>query len=140
MSPKRAMRCIIFALLGLSALGGAGRVAEAAELLMFRRAGCPWCAHWDREIGPIYPKTEIGRRAPLRMIDLDRDGGGPNVRIRSRVIYTPTFILVEAGQEIGRIEGYPGDAFFWGLLEQIFNKLGKPDKQSGPMPSFKLAA
>ena len=45
--------------------------AQATELVMFRRDGCPWCAMWDREIGPIYSKTEIGRRAPLRMLDLD---------------------------------------------------------------------
>ena len=89
---------------------------------MFRRDGCPWCARWDREIGPIYPKTEVGRRVPLRMIDLDRERTG-SVRIRSPIHYTPTFVLVENGEEVGRIEGYPGDAFFWGLLERLVEKL-----------------
>ena len=27
--------------------------------------------------------------------------------------YTPTFVLAEDGKEVGRIEGYPGDEFFW---------------------------
>ena len=36
-----------------------------------------------------------------------------------KVLYTPTFILVEGGQEIGRIEGYPGEDFFWGLLKMM---------------------
>ena len=40
---------------------------------MFRRDGCSWCAKWDREIGPIYPKTEFNRRAPLRQVNLDHD-------------------------------------------------------------------
>ena len=41
--------------------------ADALELVMFRRAGCPWCATWDREIGPIYGKTdEIGSAAVER--------------------------------------------------------------------------
>jgi hypothetical protein len=31
--------------------------ASAAELVMYRRDGCFWCARWDSEIGPIYPKT-----------------------------------------------------------------------------------
>jgi hypothetical protein len=96
--------------------------AEAAELVMYRRAGCPWCAMWDREIGPIYPKTDIGRRVPLRMVDLARDRSG-GIQVRSPVRYTPTFVLAENGVEVGRIEGYPGDAFFWGLLEQLLDRL-----------------
>jgi hypothetical protein len=28
-------------------------------------------------------------------------------------------VLVENGAEIGRIEGYPGEDFFWGLLKQM---------------------
>jgi hypothetical protein len=96
--------------------------AEAAELVMFRRVGCPWCAAWDREIGPIYAKTDLGRRAPLRMVQLDQ-GGDPALRIRAPILYTPTFVLAEGGQEVGRIEGYPGEAFFWGLLEQLLERL-----------------
>ncbi|MBL3206218.1 thioredoxin family protein, partial [Klebsiella pneumoniae] len=37
--------------------------------------------------------------------------------------YTPTFILVDGGREIGRIEGYPGADFFWGLLERLAQRL-----------------
>jgi hypothetical protein len=96
----------------------AASVAQAAELLMFRRDGCPWCAMWDREIGPIYGKTDIGRRVPLRMVDLPRERTA-GIRTRGPILYTPTFVLVANGQEQGRIEGYPGEAFFWGLLERL---------------------
>jgi hypothetical protein len=122
------MRWAIRALGALFAVVVLASAAHAAELFMYRRAGCPWCATWDREIGPIYPKTDIGRRLPLRMVDLDR-GNAPAVRTRSPVRYTPTFVLVENGEEFGRIEGYPGDAFFWGLLEQLFDQLpSRPPK------------
>src|SRR5262245_32379360 len=90
--------------------------APALELVMFRRAGCPWCAAWDREIGPIYPKTEIGRRVPLRLVELDRHG---DLKLASPVRWSPTFVLIDAGREIGRIEGYPGEDFFWGRLEAL---------------------
>jgi hypothetical protein len=113
------MRAVL-AMAGVIFMAGA---AEAAELVMFRREGCPWCARWDREIGVIYAKTDLGRRAPLRMVDLDRGTSG--VRVRSRIVYTPTFVLAENGEELGRIEGYPGDAFFWGLLERLLD-LGTP--------------
>jgi hypothetical protein len=106
---------------------------------MYRRAGSPWCATWDREIGPIYPKTDIGRRLPLRMVDLDR-GDAPAVRTRSPVRYTPTFVLVENGLEIGRIEGYPGDAFFWGLLERLVEQLPSQPPKGAFGPGTALTA
>lgn len=92
--------------------------AMAAELVMFRRAGCPYCAAFDRAIGPIYPKTDIGKRLPMRQVDLDRSPDGKVILV-SPVRFTPTFVLVEQGRELGRLEGYPGEDFFWGLLERL---------------------
>ena len=102
--------------------------SSAAELIMVRQVGCPWCAAWDRDIAPIYGKTEVGRRAPLRMVDL-RDH--LSISLKSPIIYTPTFVLVEKGREIGRIEGYTGDHFFWGLLETLLQQL--PASASGAL-------
>jgi hypothetical protein len=113
--------------LALSAIGAAwalvvmAGMAGAAELVMYRSPGCPWCALWDREIGAVYAKTDLGRRAPLRMVDLAR--GDPSLRTESPIRYSPTFVLAEGGREIGRIEGYPGEAFFWGLLERLLERL-----------------
>ncbi len=53
-------------------LCGLSQAASAAELVMFERAGCPWCRNWDREIATIYPKTPEGAKAPLRRVSLDR--------------------------------------------------------------------
>jgi len=36
---------------------------------------------------------------------------------------TPTFILVEGNKEIDRLEGYPGDNYFWFLLGEMLAKL-----------------
>jgi thioredoxin-related protein len=94
----------------------------AAELVMFRREGCPYCHAWDRAVGPVYGKTEIGSAVPLRMVDLDRDDP-PEMDLRRPVRYTPTFVLVEDGREMGRIEGYPGEDFFWGLLDKLVRGL-----------------
>ena len=109
----------------LLVLGATG--AAAMELVMFRQGGCPWCATWDREIGPIYPKTDIGQRAPVRFVDIAQarhfDG-----ELKSPVRFTPTFVLLDGGREIGRIEGYPGQDFFWARLE---NLAPKPAKTGG---------
>jgi hypothetical protein len=92
--------------------------ADALELLMFRRQGCPWCDAWDREIGPIYAKTDLGGRIAIRFIDLDH-GNGMKLKLESPVHFTPTFVLIQEDREIGRIEGYPGEDFFWGRLERL---------------------
>ena len=94
--------------------------AETA-LLMAEEAGCIWCARWNAEVGDAYEKTAEGRAAPLQRYDID-EGTPEGVDLARRVVFTPTFILVRDGQEIDRIEGYPGEDFFWGLLNTMLQK------------------
>ena len=96
--------------------------ARAAELVMFEQAGCPWCEAFDREIAPIYGKTDEGRRAPLRRLDIASDLP-PDLNFLSVERLTPLFILVDKGREIGRIRGYPGEDHFWGLLGALLRQL-----------------
>jgi cytochrome c551/c552 len=46
--------------------------AHAAELVMFWQKGCVWCERFDREIAPAYDKTDEGKRAPLRRVDIGK--------------------------------------------------------------------
>ena len=57
-------------LLALAAMTIIIMPAGAAELLMLERPGCLWCARFNAEIAPAYPKTEEGRIAPLRRFDI----------------------------------------------------------------------
>lgn len=99
--------------------------AWATELVMFRRAGCPYCQTWDRVVGTVYPKSDLGQQFPLRVVDLDRDPPF-DAKLAGTVRFTPTFVLVKDGREVGRIEGYPGEEFFWGLLEKLGRSLPSP--------------
>ncbi len=110
------MRLLTALLIGL--LGVTPAASPAAELVMVEEAGCVWCARWNADVAPIYPKTPEGRFAPLRRIDKNATVPA-DLTLNTRAIFTPTFILIEAGNEVGRIEGYPGEDFFWGLLEQV---------------------
>ena len=92
-------------------------------LLMVEQPGCVYCARWDREIAPAYPKTEEGRLAPLRRVQL-REPLPDDVTVERRATFTPTFILLDDGVETGRIEGYPGDEFFWPLLGALIEEAG----------------
>lgn len=98
-------------------------LAAAAEtrLVMFDADGCSWCLKWHREIGGVYPLTEEGRRAPLVVLDIS-DPVPADMQFSHRPRYTPTFVLIEDGVEIARIEGYPGEDFFWGLLEMMLQQ------------------
>ena len=99
-------------------------LAARAEtvLVTVEEPGCIWCARWNKQIGPIYPKTAEGRAAPLRreMINALPD----DIGFAAGIYFTPTFVLVRDGQELGRIEGYPGEDFFWGLLGRLLERNG----------------
>lgn len=93
--------------------------AQAAELVMVEQHGCHWCERWNEEIAHIYPKTDEGHRAPLRRVNI-RDLPD-DIDFATRPVFTPTFVLVEDDQELGRIEGYPGADFFWSMLNQLLD-------------------
>ncbi len=112
----------------LLALGAGIAPAAAAELVMFDAAGCPYCARWNREVAPIYPKTVEGKRAPLRRVDIAAPRPADLAAIGG-VVYTPTFVLMDGGREIGRIVGYGGDEIFWSLLTDLVAKLDTPNER-----------
>ena len=101
--------------------------AHAAELVMFEQDACEWCEVWDADVGVIYAKTPQGARAPLRRINIYETPPADLAWIPEGR-FTPTFVLIDDGQEIGRIRGYPGEDFFWGLLGNMLAKL--PDSNS----------
>ncbi|GHF49086.1 hypothetical protein [Seohaeicola zhoushanensis] len=94
--------------------------ARAVELVMVEQAGCIYCAHWNEQIAPAYPKTAEGRFAPLRRVDLHAMPS--ELKTARRVLFTPTFLLVEDNRELARMEGYAGDQFFWPLLDEMLRQ------------------
>ena len=95
---------------------------SSAELVMFDSQGCEWCEAWDEEVGIIYDKTDEAKMLPLLRMDIDDERKGALTKIRP-VMYTPTFVVMDNGQEVGRILGYPGEENFWGMLNVIISKM-----------------
>ncbi len=118
----RAMVC------GLALAAGIQGV-DAAELVMFEDPGCSWCRRWLAEVGPGYANTEEGRLAPLRRLDISQQARA-GVVLERRITVTPTFVLVEGGREVGRLVGYPGSEFFYGMLDGLLARLPKPPQDS----------
>ena len=88
------------------------------KLVMITADYCVYCQIWEKEIGEIYPKTDISKSFPLERIELDEnsisnDSGNYETKI------TPTFIFFRENEEIGRIIGYSSAEMFWWQVEEI---------------------
>lgn len=117
---KRSTK-LLYVLALVPMIWGAQSPANAAELVMVEEQGCMWCDRWNDEIGVVYDKTDEGAVAPLRRVEIDALPA--DIRFASTPRYTPTFVLVDGGVEIGRIEGHPGEDFFWPLLNRLLDRL-----------------
>ncbi len=110
-------------------------MAQAAELIMFEQAGCIYCQRWDRDVGTLYERTDEAKALPLRRIDIQNQKASGFV-LASPVRYTPTFVVVDQGREVGRITGYSNDNAFWGLLDALAAKL--PPSPARPKPNLTM--
>lgn len=114
-----SLRTLTFSVLLI--FSSVAHVAAGAMLVMVEEQGCMWCARWNEDIADIYPKTGEGRAAPLQRIDI-HDARPKNMTFARSLNFTPTFVLMVDGVEVSRIEGYPGEDFFWGLLGKMLKQ------------------
>jgi Thioredoxin-like domain len=112
-----------FALMAAAGVSGLAASANAAELIAFVSARCPYCIAWEREVGRVYGKSWEAREAPLRRVDADTDAGSAFLEGLEEVRYTPTFVLIDGDREIGRISGYSGSKSFWPELDRLLATL-----------------
>jgi len=116
------LRSILLLVTLLTGLTAQTALAGDLRLVMIEQRGCYYCASWNKDVGPEYPKTSEGQIAPLWRIDI---GEIPeDLTLTSRPVVTPTFILVRDGQEISRVEGYHAEDFFWPLLGRMITQAG----------------
>lgn len=106
-----------------SLLGPMAATAQDLALYMVEQPGCIYCALWNEEVGDAYHLTAEGRAAPLARVEI-RAPLPDGVTFVRKAVFTPTFVLLRDGQEIGRIEGYPGEGFFWELLGMMLKDVG----------------
>ncbi len=110
----------------LSATMLPSQAAAQLRLLMLDQAYCEWCDKWDAEVGIVYHRTAEGKQAPLMRTSIF-DPLPEGVALARKARYTPTFVLLSKGAEVGRIEGYPGEGFFYGMLQQLLARTAPPE-------------
>ena len=104
---------------------------DGLSLIMVDEPGCVYCRKWEAEIGGGYARSAEGRFAPLvKVRRKSRELSGFNP-----IIYTPTFILVRRGEELGRITGYPGREYFYPELDTLLTSAGFAPGLSPPAVS-----
>tara|TARA_R110002049_G_scaffold4718_5_gene33423 strand:- start:927 stop:1421 length:495 start_codon:yes stop_codon:yes gene_type:complete len=120
-------------ILGLVFASLAGYLAPASaetRPAMFEQPGCNYCERWTREIGDAYSLTEEGKIASLWRIDIQSDTP-ETIVLRQKPVYTPTFVLIDENHhEVARLAGYPGEDFFWGLLQSMLLELPESGAES----------
>ncbi|MCS6855180.1 MAG: hypothetical protein NZ523_10580 [Elioraea sp.] len=121
-------RHLLAGLVGVAACPS--RAEGGAALVMLERHDCPYCRRWLREVGPAWQASDLGRRAPLRRVDIGRGPLPPDLAFLRAAVFTPTFVLVKDGREIGRIVGYQGEALFWQAAEALVRKLDEPTEEA----------
>lgn len=122
---RRQLLAGILAVAAVPARGEGG-----ASLVMLERHDCPYCRRWLREVGTSWDASDLGRRAPLRRVDIGRGPLPADLAFLRGAVFTPTFVLVKDGREIGRIVGYQGEALFWQAAEALVAKLNERTEEA----------
>jgi hypothetical protein len=94
--------------------------ASGVRLIMVDDPACYYCRKWNAEIGRGYGKSAEGRFAPLKRVRR----GAKEIQGFAPVVFTPTFIVVRGGSELGRISGYPGRDYFYSELGSTLRAAG----------------
>lgn len=88
------------------------------ELIVIEADGCIYCDLFRRDVLPSYEKSEQGRQAPARFIDVNDTVAG-QVELKSPISIVPTFIVAKDRKEIGRVPGYVGPENFYHAINYL---------------------
>lgn len=98
-------------------------VALSAELVFVEIRSCVHCIRFNKQMAGPYQASETGQKVPLRRVDLMQRWPA-DLKAVDRPPYTPVFILVEDGKELGRFNGYVNARQFNRELKRLMDKTG----------------
>ena len=93
---------------------------DTSLMIMITDKNCLYCIVWEKQIGKIYPKTQIAKKFPLHRIEVKNFVNYTKYDLKKTNI-TPTFIFIKNGNETGRLEGYTNPEMFWWQVDEIID-------------------
>ena len=93
---------------------------DTSLMIMITDKNCLYCIVWEKQIGKIYPKTEIAKKFSLYRIEVKNFVNYTKYDLKKTNI-TPTFIFIKNDNEVGRIEGYTNPEMFWWQVDEIID-------------------
>ena len=111
-------KIIIFLIFVFKLTFSSSYAKDNSLLLMITEKTCLICMVWEKQIGEIYPKTEIANKFPLSRIEM-KDFVNYSKHELKKTNVTPTFIFIRNNNEQGRIEGYTSPEMFWWQVDEI---------------------
>ena len=93
---------------------------DTSLMIMITDKNCLYCIVWEKQVGKIYPKTEIAKKFPLHRIEVKNFVNHTKYDLKKTNI-TPTFIFIKNDNEAGRIEGYTNPEMFWWQVDEIID-------------------
>ena len=115
---KMYFKFIIFIIFVFNLTVSSSFAKDNSLLLMITDKTCLICMVWEKQIGKIYPKTEIANKFPLSRIEMNDFVNYSKHKIKKTNI-TPTFVFIRNNNEKGRIEGYTSPEMFWWQVDEI---------------------
>ena len=115
---KIFFKFIIFIIFVFNLTVSSSSAKDNSLLLMITDKTCLICMVWEKQIGKVYPKTEIANKFPLSRIEMNDFVNYSKHKIKKTNI-TPTFIFIKNNNEKGRIEGYTSPEMFWWQVDEI---------------------
>ena len=115
---KIYFKFIIFIIFIFNLTVNSSSAKDNSLLLMITDKTCLICMVWEKQIGKIYPKTEIANKFPLSRIEMKEFVNYSKHKLKKTNI-TPTFIFIRNNNEQGRIEGYTNPEMFWWQVDEI---------------------
>ena len=115
---KMYLKFIIFIIFVFNLTVSFSSANDNSLLLMITDNTCLICMVWEKQIGEIYPKTEIANKFPLSRIEINDFVNYSKHKIKKTDI-TPTFVFIRNNNEKGRIEGYTSPEMFWWQVDEI---------------------
>ena len=128
-------RFLLLALAGLAASAtsiplhaSADTAARSASrvLIYIYSPECGACRQFDREVGPIYSKTDESVALPLERVLIDDWQADQHQLVdcaSAEVIGTPTFLQIQDCRELDRITGYSDAELFWLGHRRMMNRI-----------------